>query len=478
VEPLEKKVAHFIRENRLFEGTQRILLAVSGGADSIALLHAMQALVSRSALDVELICAHINHQLRGSASEGDQAFVVEQATKLKLPVVTRAIDVKGCAKTQKLSIETAGRQLRLACLGEVARAHGCTQTATGHQRDDNAETVLQRLRRGTGFRGLAGIWPSRQFADGSRFARPLLCCTRAEIVAYLQRRDLNWREDHTNVDCGHARNYIRHRLLPILQAESSNSLVDELTELAASATKLHRRVRDQAELAAASHAQPVGEKAVIDAAALASLPEMVAVELVRLQLTELGCGERNLAQQHYRGILELARRGTVQRALTLPGGFLVRRECDQIMLQRQAAEEPAEVPASGVAIGVPGTSDVAGYRIEARILAPTESTMAEIKGDESPFLEYLDLDRVEKPLIVRARRAGDRFVPLGQRGEKKVGKFLTAAKVPEKSRQQVLVFDDGQKLVWVCPVRIDDRAKVTEKTRRILMLSVTRQPLS
>ena len=380
MEPLEKKVARFIRENRLVEGTPRVLLAVSGGADSIALLHVMQALVSRSALDVKLICGHINHQLRGSASDGDQAFVVQQARKLKLPVVTKAVDVKGCAETQKLSIETAGRQLRLACLGEVARAHGCTRIATGHQRDDNAETVVQRLRRGTGFRGLAGIWPSRQFNDESQLVRPLLCCTRAEIVAYLQRRDLSWREDHTNVDCRHARNYIRHRLLPILQAASSNSLVDELTELAASAARLHQRVRNQAELAAASHAQSVDEKAVIDAAALASLPQMGAVELVRLQLTELGCGERDLAQHHYKGILELARRGTVQRALTLPGGFLARRECDQVMLQRRAPENLAGIPTASAAIDVPGTSDVADYRIEASILEPTESTRAGIKA--------------------------------------------------------------------------------------------------
>ena len=136
------------------------------------------------------------------------------------------------------------------------------------------------------------------------------------------------------------------------------------------------------------------------------------------------------------------------------------------------------MPTASAAIDIPGTSDVAGYRIEARILEPTESTMAGIKGDKSPFLEYLDLDRIGRPLIVRARRAGDQFVPLGQRGRKKVGKFLTTAKVPEKSRQQVLVFDDGEKLVWVCPVRIDDRAKVTEKTQRILMLNVTRQPPS
>jgi tRNA(Ile)-lysidine synthase len=473
VEPLEEKVACFIAVNRLFEGATHILLAVSGGADSIALLHAMQALVSREVMDADLVCVHVNHQLRGAASDGDQAFVVEQATELGLPVITKTIDVSAYAKEQKLSIETAGRQLRLACLGQVARDQDCTWIATDHQKNDNAETVLQRLRRGTGFRGLAGIWPSRQFAGTPRLARPLLDCERAEIVTYLQTQHLRWREDQTNADCAHTRNFIRHRLLPNLQSESSDSLVTALASLAAAAEKLHLRVREQAELAAARHTQSADERTVVDATVLASLPEMVAVELVRLQLAALGCGEQNLTQHHYRNILRLARDGTVAKALTLPGGFLACRERDRIVLQPRASESQAEIPTSGVAIRVPGTSDFAGYRIEARIFDGTESEKARIRDDKSPFLEYLDLDRVDRPLIVRARHQGDRFHPLGLAGKKKVGKFLTAAKVPAKLRREILVFEDRGKIVWLCPVRISERVKITEQTRRILALRVT-----
>jgi len=473
VEPLEDKVACFIRAHRLFEGTARILLAVSGGADSIALLHVMRTLASKGVLPADLTCIHINHQLRGAASTGDAAFVLEQAAKLKLPCITRNIDVSTWARTQKLSIETAGRQLRLACLGQVAQGHDCAWIATGHQQDDNAETVLHRLRRGTGFRGLAGIWPYRPLADGPRLARPLLGCTRAEIVAYLQSRHLKWREDRSNADCVYTRNYIRHRLLPHLQSECAGPLTAELADLAASAQNLHLRVAKEAEAATIRHVTSVGDARAIEAVALAALPEMVAVELVRGQLTGLGCGERDLTQHHYRGILALARPDSTGKAMCLPGGFVACRQHDRIVLCRPASSDSVPIPTAGAKLTVPGTTDFAGYRIEARILTCTESVMKEIKGDKGPFVEYLDFDRIGSDFVVRGRRQGDRFVPLGLPGEKKVGKFLTAARVPEETRRQVLIVADQEQILWVCPVRISERVRITDRTRRILALSVT-----
>jgi len=210
---LEETVAEFMYRYGLFAGAERILLAVSGGADSTALLHILMALKAQGRIKADLVCAHINHQLRGPASEADEQFVVAEAKRLGLPVVTRAVDVRAHARKLRLSLETAARQLRLASLAEIARERECAWLGTGHQKNDNAETVLQRLLRGTGFRGLAGIWPVRRFAD-LQLASPLLCATRAEIVQYLQRRALPWREDATNVDVAYTRNRIRHQLLP------------------------------------------------------------------------------------------------------------------------------------------------------------------------------------------------------------------------------------------------------------------------
>jgi tRNA(Ile)-lysidine synthase len=188
----EKKLADFISVNKLFSPAGKIVLAVSGGADSMALLYAMYVLKGERLFNAELLCAHINHQLRGTEGDLDEEFLVAQATKLKLAVTTSRIDVREFAHIHKLSIETAARQLRMEALIDIAKANDCSPVATAHQKNDNAETVIQRLSRGTGFRGLAGIWPERVFAGKIKFVRPLLCFRRDEIVDYLQQRDLKW----------------------------------------------------------------------------------------------------------------------------------------------------------------------------------------------------------------------------------------------------------------------------------------------
>jgi len=474
---LEQKVAGFIRLHGLFAGAGRLLLAVSGGADSTALLYVLHALRTSGAISCELVCAHVNHQLRGSAGDEDARFVVEQATRLGLPTVTRSVDVRAHAETHRLSIETAARRLRLEALGEMAETSGCAWVATGHQMNDNAETVVQRLARGTGFRGLAGIWPARQFSGGRWVARPLLDVTRDEVVTYLRGRKLAWREDRTNIDPAYTRNYIRHKLLPALQRESQGSLVEGLSELAASAKRLYDRVQREAQEAMRQLAQSREDEIALAAPGLSSMPELVATELMRQALARLGCGEQNLTQDHYKGLTQQAQNPAAS-ALTLPGGFTARREGQSVILSRPVSPVrrvgPAPpLPSDSVVLRIPGEIRFARCRIAARILNAAELTMEQVKEDKSPFCEYLDLDRVKLPVVVRSRRTGDRFRPLGLNDEKRLGKFLTAAKVSPEVRRQILVVADQEKIIWVCPVRTAEPTRIADGTQRILMLKVT-----
>jgi tRNA(Ile)-lysidine synthase len=473
---LEETVAEFIRRHGLFAGAERILLAVSGGADSIALLHILTALKARGRIEADLVCAHINHQLRGPASEADEQFVVAQANLLSLPVVARAVEARAHAQRQRLSLETAARQLRLGSLTEIARGRACAWIATGHQKNDNAETVLQRLLRGTGFRGLAGIRPMRPW-NGLRLASPLLGTTRREIIQYLERHDLRWHEDQTNVDVAYTRNYIRHRLLPFLEEQAQSDLVEELSELGASAGRLSDRVEREAREAWSNLIEPTADKVVVHASGLASLPEIVAVELIRRAIADLAAGRSELAKQHYRALLELARGNGSGKEISLPDGFVARREGDRIRLHRTPPPRTRRVlltpllPAP-IVLAVPGEIRFSGHVVEARILSRDEIDAANLTGDKAPRVEYLDLDQVKLPVVVRSREAGDRFRPLGMIGEKKVGKFLTTAKVPRGVREQALIFADREKIVWVYPVRISDRVKITEQTRRVLQLTI------
>lgn len=473
MERLEDNVIGFITAYRLFQEAERVLLAVSGGADSIALLHIMHRLVDREILRLALVCIHVNHGLRGAAGDADEAFVVEQATKLGLPLTIERIDVATYAKAEKLSIETAARQLRLACLSEVARSEKCSWIATGHQRDDNAETVLHRLRRGTGFRGLGGIWPARELCDGLTWGRPLLNCTRLEIEAYLRTRGLVWREDHTNSNCIYTRNHIRHRLLPSLQREASGSLTDLLSKLATSSCKLYTHIARQAAEAEARHVHSTDDECLIEKEALAHLPQPVAVELIRRQLTSLDCGERDLTQRHFRSILDLTRSASPDKAPLLPDGLIACRRGQYVALHRPVKRNPIPVESPAAQITVPGAASFGGYSVEASTMSSHDLSIAEIKHDKSPLLEYLDLGRIKGPLVVRRRQRGDRFQPLGLAGWKRLGKFLTAARVPEAARDKVLVLEDAEGIIWVCPIRISERVKVTDRTRQILVLEVT-----
>lgn len=482
----EKKVAGFIKGDGLFGSADsthstgsgqacspqadKILLAVSGGADSTALLYAMCAIKAENGLGGDILCAHINHQLRGSESDGDEAFVIAQAEKLNLTVITKRLDVRRFARKNKLSIETAARNLRIESLLDVAQANDCKWVVTAHQKDDNAETVIQRLVRGTGFRGLGGIWPVRKFADGVGFVRPLLCVSRGEIVEYLRGRNLKWREDRTNIDCTYRRNYIRHRLLPALQQQCTGPIVEQLSELARSAQKFYSLVCSSAEKIWPQLADCAADNVTLDLKNFSAQHPAVKIEIVRRSLIHLGSGERDLTHQHYEKVLHLARQKTSGKQIELPDGFTVLRESGELIFARAKGIE--ERISKSIELEVPGQTRFGRYLIEAVTFETERKKFGKFNARKTNFVEWFDLDKVSLPIVVRSREQGDRFVPLGLRGEKKVGKFLTAAKAPREIRKEVLIVADAEKIIWVCPVRIGEQAKVTSETRKILRLQV------
>jgi len=465
-------VAGFAGANGLFEPADKVLLAVSGGADSTALMYAMRALKDEGVFAGDLLCAHINHQLRGPQADLDEQFVIAQAEELSLAVKTKALDVRGFARKNKLSIETAARKLRMESLIDIAEANECKCIATAHQKNDNAETLLHRLVRGTGFRGLAGIWPVRTFG-GVRFVRPLLCVGRQEIIEYLRARNLKWRVDHTNYDCTYRRNFIRHRLLPALQRDCTGSIVEKLSELAHAAFRFHDLVCSCAERVWAESAKCQDAGVVLDVKEFSSRHPAVKVELIRQSLAAIGSGQRDLTQGHYDRILRLAQDNIGEREITLPGGFAVRREHEKLVFGAlEKHPRPSGWISASTDVQVPGQTRFGRYLIGAAIF-DVEDEFEKFEAAKNRFVEWFDLDKLNLPLVVRGRAAGDRFVPLGLTQKKKVGKFLTAAKVPRQKRENVLVVADRQKIIWVWPVRMSEQAKVTAGTRKILQLRIT-----
>ncbi len=478
----EQKILNFIRSEGLFGSGDRILLAVSGGADSTALMYAMQQLKAEGLLDAQLFCAHINHQLRGSDADADENFVVEQAAKLRLPVTTKKLNVADYAQENRLSIETAARKLRIESLLDIAKAEGCNAIATAHHKDDNAETIIQRLSRGTGFRGLCGIWPKKSF-DGVNFARPLLSVTRQEIIGYLENRKLKWRHDYTNDQCVYRRNFLRHKLIPQLQKEYEGSIAEQLFELSERVRGFYSLICERTERLWAGLANCTKGIIVLDLKLFASEHPAVKVEAIQRSLALLGCGEQNLTQEHYGRILRLTEEKTNGRPLRgrplggrqieLPGGFEVRYEYGKLVFTQGDGHNGLNRPISeSVEPAIPGQRRFGDYLIEAGIF-DAQIGAGKFKAGKTGFVEWFDLEKIKLPLTVRSRRDGDRFIPLGLAEEKKVGRFLTDQRVPQRIRKKVLVVADSEKIIWLWPIRMCEQARITEKTRKILRLQIT-----
>ena len=469
----EKNIAGFAQRNELFFPGDKILLAVSGGADSITLLYTMQTLKAEGLFEGDFVCAHINHQLRGTQADADEEFVIEEAHRLNVPIETRRIDVRDFARKNKLSIETAARQLRLKSLIDIAKANNCNCIATGHQKNDNAETILQRLSRGTGFRGLGGIWPSRFFADNIRFIRPMLCADRDEIIQYLNKRNLKWRVDHTNYQCTYRRNFIRHRLMPALQQDCKSNIAEQLFSLSQSAWRFHNLVCEATEKIWPKLADCSSDKTKLDLEIFLNQPEPVKIELVRKGLISIGSREGNLTQQHYEKILRLAKQNTSSKLLELPGGFTARYEYGTLLFERSEKKEPgSEHIEEPVTLKVPGKTRFGNCVIDATIFEAEGSDIEKSKAKKNKSIERFDFDKLKLPLVIRSRKVGDRFWPLGLEGEKKLGKFVTASKIPQQTRRKMLVIADSEKIIWLWPVRISEKAKITSETQRILQIQI------
>jgi len=410
--------------------------------------------------------------LRTDEAQRDEDFVIEQCQKLKVPVITRKIDVRDYAKKSKLSIETAARNLRIENLVDIAKSQNCSCIATAHHKNDNAETIIDRLIRGTGLRGLCGIWPAKKFTDGIVFIRPLLCATRDEIIQYLNSRNLNWCTDRTNADFAYRRNFIRHRLLPALQKNSAGDIVENLAALSKASRGFYLMICRTTDTIWPDVATVNENTIAVDYDKIASQSAEIKIEIIRRVLTRLGAGEQDVTERHFTNILRLPDDGRLQ----LPNRVAVHRQGGKIVFEKHLETKPAQsIAAKPVVLKVPGVTQFGPYTINADIIEIEPKDLAGFKKTKTKFVEWFDFERLKLPLEAHPRKRGDKFWPLGLAGEKRVGKFLTAAKVSQSLRRQLLVITDAEKIIWLCPVRISEQAKVTGGTKKVLQLRITQK---
>ena len=470
-DPFLRRVASFIDAKHLLAPKASVVVGVSGGPDSVALLAALRELTREPARDYKLTVAHLDHALRAEAAD-DAAFVAGLAEQWRLPCIAERRDVAARAAQSAISAEEAARVVRYEFLQEAAERAGATHVAVGHHADDNVETILYRVLRGTHLRGLAGIPPSRALSGGSEvlLVRPLLTCRREEIETFCTRARLTWRHDPSNSDRRFTRNFIRHELLPLVRRRLNPRADAALLRLADAAQQAEGVL---SELAGAVLARACIESSprrmVLDAAVLAEAPAPVRAVALRHAMERLGVSMSPVGAERFAQLDELPR-GAPPAAVALPGGYVARREGAELLI-----ELPAHNGGENLAVPLPDNGEAplpGGGRIVCR-LGPLDTGAFEVHCRNHPGgVEFLDADKLRGTLVWRPRRDGDAFVPLGSPGRQKVGVFLTNLRLPRRRREAVGCICDDDGIVYLAPLRIADRVRVTAETRRVLRIEL------
>jgi tRNA(Ile)-lysidine synthase len=452
---LEKRVISFILEHDLIDPDDRVMIGVSGGPDSVFLLDLLSSYSKK--LRFKLCCCHIDHGLRGEASRDDERLVEELALEREIPFVAKRIDCVSYSELHRISLEEAARSLRLATLSEIAGEHDAQEIALGHTADDNAETFLMNLLRGTGRKGLCGIQPKR-----GDIIHPLLCIRRSEIIRYLKEKRIGYRVDVTNWHTHFTRNFIRHELVPLMEKgleRNVKSNILRLIEIIASEEEVLAEMTGRifSDICSIS-----AEGISIGRSDFKKVNPAMQNRLILRCFDEVAEKRASLNSREVCAIRRSAL-GESSGSSFLHHGVEYLIGADSLFIGRRR-------PVKGGVENelILSTSDEVTFHdkflIKTRILS-------EINGDLSnPDCAYFDLEKLVMPLTIRKRRNGDVFVPFGMAKKKKVKELLIDTKVDFWARDMIPIVSDARGIIWVAGVRRSADAMVDQSTKRILKI--------
>ena len=459
-----QKVLQTIQTYRMLSPGDKVIVGLSGGADSVALLHLLKK--SQDHLNIHLFAAHVNHGLRGEAAGGDAAFVQNLCKQWDIPVYFKEADVRALAQTMGQSEEEVGRQIRYDFFNWVKTEVGGNKIATAHHKNDQAETILHNLIRGTGMQGLTGIQP----VSGNLLIRPLIEVTKVEIMEYLELHQLFYREDATNQDSVYTRNRIRNQLIPSLEKDFNPDIVDSLTRMAGILREEEGFLTGYSEYIYHKDAQPFDGRITFDLYSFLTYHRTIQKRLVRMALNELRGNLHDVASIHVDAVLKLAEVGRTGSKTIIPGSDRgapeVQAEVSYGNLQLQKAGDPLPSAILEHSLDLPGqlTLEVPPMKITAEKTNRNEGLAF------SPECIYIDGDKIKGKLIIRSRKNGDRFQPLGMQGTKKLKDFFIDRKVPAAQRDFIPLLVDEENIIWVAGYQMHQDYRITRSSENIVKI--------
>ena len=452
----------------------RVIAGVSGGADSVCLF--LMLLELREKIGFDLIAVHVHHGLRGEAADQDQQFVEALCEQHRIPLEIFRVNLESIAKKRKQSLEEAGRMVRREAFDSVCKKYGGNKIALAHHQNDNAETLLWNLSRGTGLDGLGGIRPVN-----GKFIRPLLCMNRKEIEEYLAKRKQSYCIDETNAGTDYTRNKLRHLVLPILEEQVNSAAVRHMNETMEQIWELQEYMQEQVEAAYQECVQEHFEKACwiqIQQKSFETFPELIKKMVIRKGMEQVGGKKRDLSHKHVDVMMELMNK-QVGRTLDLPYEMHAKRNYEGIRLEKQRTyssgeEKKAEIKQECMSeLNIPGETILADRNLKLRCKILEKPKNLSIKDiPQKIYTKWFDYGIIKSSLYIRTRQAGDTIVIDEKGHQKKLKNWFVDEKIPKEVRDSQLLLAENNEILWVLGHRMSQAYQVKQSTKWILQIEV------
>jgi len=451
---VEQKTIKFIDENHLIEKGDKVLVALSGGADSVFLLSFLLEFKNR--FKIEVAAFHMNHKLRGKAAAADEKFCTEFCSKNKIELARISKNVKAYAKKMKLSVEEAGRDVRYVELNKAVKKMRCSKIATAHNSSDNVETIMLNFVKGTGVKGLIGI-PVRR----DNIIRPILCLSAEEIRKYLKANKITFCVDESNLDSDYERNFLRNEIIPKLKQRLNPRLEEKISNTSKIISEIDSFIDKNIEKIRKEVVSSDGKVLRINSQKISNVDKSLLSILLKKEIENKFDSE--LSSDNIFSLLDLlvSQSG---RSIHLKENIIATKERSELVIRKRAASRN-EKSAYKIKVGQK-------LNINGKVISVKEVKRKMFKFSPNKSIEYISGDGLGNIFQIRKWKEGEKFQPIGMKGTKKISDFLSDEKASSINKKDNLVLTIGNKIVWVIGLRIDDSFKITSKTKKILKLSV------
>lgn len=447
----EEKVIRFIASRSLINKGDKILVALSGGPDSVFLLYFLYKFSNK--YKIKLGAFHLNHKLRGKNSENDQKFCRSLCKDLDVPLFEASVNVQSVARKMKSSVEEAGRFSRYRLLNKVSSKNGFNKIATAHIKDDNTETILLKLIKGSGIAGMTGIPEKRD-----KIIRPVLCLSKKEIIDYLNTNKIGYRLDESNFSIDYERNFLRQNIIPLIKDRLNPSLDETLFNSSFIFKSLKDFIDKYVTEVTAAIVTSKKNELIINIQEQKKYHQFLVAETLRSVVSEKWNISLSFEDVNSTLKLLLSQSGTF---LELQNNLMIYRDRERIIIRKKVIERIIEeypIKPDNLIITKYGKFSIKFIK----------QKKLQFKSDNN--VEYISADHISEKLTLRIWQAGDKFIPLGMKSEKKVSDFLIDIKMSRLDKQKQYVLTDGNKIIWLVGKRIDNRYKITDKTKKVLEL--------